>query len=113
MSSVPVWFVAVIAIELHSPSGVSHVWPVALVEPWSSFQQFLVHIENKALLRGVDGKGFPGNGKELVSHSQNPAERQNSVRDLTMLQVNHQVLDFSQVFATRVYHIIALQGARG
>src|ERR1035441_4192717 len=98
-ASIPVGLVAVIPVNRGSPSGVCHVWPVALVKSRRLFQKLFLGIQNQPLLDCVDRKSLPRNGKQFVSHTQKTAERQNGIGDPPMIQVDHELLDLAQVFA--------------
>src|ERR1017187_1748875 len=112
-ASIPVGLVAVVPVNRGSPSGVCHVWPLVLVKSRRLFQKILVGIQDQSFLGRVDSKGLPGNGKQFVTHTQKPAERQYGVSDSPVIKVKHDLLDLAQVFALVVHHLVTLQSARG
>src|ERR1035437_2183509 len=113
MASIPVGLEAVVPVNLGSPSGVCHVWPLVLVKSRRLFQKLLLGIQDQSFLDRVDSKGLPGNGKQFVTHTQKTAERQYGEGDLPSIQVDHDLLDLAQVFALVVHHVVTLQTARG
>src|SRR5664279_2462081 len=104
---VPIRLRAVIRVNFGAPRTVSHVGPVLLVETGSGLEQFLVDIQNEPMFDRVDLKGTPWNGKQLIAHAQEPAERKNRVSDAARLQVDHQMLDLSEIFFLKIYDLIA------
>src|ERR1035441_8657875 len=112
-ASIPIGLVAVVPVNRGSPSGVCHVWPVALVKSRRLFQKLLLGIQDQSFLGRVDSKGLPGYGKQFVTHPQKTAERQYGVSDPPSIQVEHDLLDLAQVFPQVVNHVVTLQSARG
>src|ERR1039458_69587 len=78
---VPIRLGAVIRVDFGTPSVVSHVRPMILVETGSGLEQFLVDVQNEPMFNRVDLKGTPWNRKQLVTHAQETPERKNRVND--------------------------------
>src|ERR1017187_8668146 len=104
---VPIGLGAVIRVNFGTPGVVSHVRPVILVEAWSGFEQFLVDIQNEPMFNRVDLQGSPWNGKQLIAHAQEPAERKDRVSDAARLQVDHQMFDLSEIFLLQIHDFVA------
>jgi hypothetical protein len=82
--------------------------PAVGLVTWAWFaQRCLRDVEGEALVRYVQRHGGARNGKELVTHAQQTAERQHCVGDLAGRQVDHEFLDVAQALAVAVVDIVA------
>jgi hypothetical protein len=83
------------AVDLGTPSRVSHIGPVILIKSRRILKRCPVDIENEAFLVFIDCQDFPGNGEELVAHSQNPSERKQRVCHAARRNVDHDFINLT------------------
>src|ERR1019366_2669992 len=104
---VPIRLGAVIRINSGTPGMVSHVRPMILVETGSGLEQFLIDVQNEPMLNRVHRKRTPWNRKQFIAHAQETPERKDRVRDAARLQVDHQMLDLSEIFLLQIHDFVA------
>jgi len=111
----PVGVIAVVFVNAGSPSPVREIWPLGvLVKPGSRLQLLLVHIEHEhvrrldeAVLRLGELECTPRYGEQLITHTQEATEGENSVGHATFLGVDHQFVDLAQIFILAIDHRLA------
>src|ERR1035438_8123602 len=104
---VPIGLGAVIGEDFGAPRAISHVRPVILVETGSALKQLLIDVQDELSFDTVYGEGTPGDGKQFISHTQEPPERKNRVSDAALFHVDHQMLDCSEILFLTVDDLIA------
>jgi hypothetical protein len=77
--SVPVRFRSIVVEDLIGPVGIHHVRPMLFVESRSILEYRLVDIENQVLLILVNSQSAPGQGEQLVAHTEESAEGQDGI----------------------------------
>jgi hypothetical protein len=87
------------AVDLGTPSWVSHIGPVFLVKSRRTLKRRPVEVENEAFLVFIDCQDVPGNGEQLVAHSQNPSERNYRVCHTARRDVDHDFINLTQIVA--------------
>src|ERR1019366_2923324 len=70
----PVRSVAIVFKNAGSPYRIGHVRPVVLIEPWGVLQQFLVNVQDGAILLQIEVERIPRNSKILVTHPKKPSK---------------------------------------
>ena len=97
-------------MQAHGPARVGHIGPLVLVKPGGVLKFPFGHIQGEAFVAGVQRQGLPRYGKQLVTHAQESAERQNCVGNAPGVHVQQNFLDVAQVVACGVVNIVANEG---
>jgi hypothetical protein len=50
-------------VNVSTPPGISHVWPVIPIKAKGFFQHFFFYIKDECIIVSRQSQGIPGNGK--------------------------------------------------
>src|SRR5690606_39173872 len=100
----PVGFLLVEVVNVVIPLPVWSLGPVVLIEARRTFQQFFVRIHNEPLVLGVHFERLPRYSEQLVADTQNAAKRQHRIGNSPRVNVDHDLFELTQTFASTIAH---------
>jgi hypothetical protein len=86
-------------VDGSSKFRIGHIGPGTLIESRRFFERGAIYVEDELMFAFVDAQFAPGDSEKLVTDPEESPERQYRVRDPAGGNVEHDVLDFAQVFA--------------
>ncbi len=92
-------FHAVVVIQAVPETGVAGLWPVVLIEAGGILEHVFADVEGEFLRRLVYRKRFKWYGEILIAEAQEAAEGQYGIIYGTGVGVNHEILNFTELFA--------------
>src|SRR5262249_42212113 len=101
------------AVDARLKLAVSGARPTVLVKARRVLEFLLRDIQHEAVPLCIERHRLPGNGEELVAHAEKTAEREDAVGNAPCVQVDHVVVDISQMLARGVDDSFVLERARG
>src|SRR4029077_10865132 len=91
---------------------ISHRWPMIFVEPRRALEPLLADVEQETVFDGIQRQCRPGNGKQLASYAEEPAERKYRISNPAGCDIEHDRFDLADVLASGIYDFVAVKRGR-
>jgi len=101
------------AIHSLPPGGVREGGPVVGVETGAVLEDVLVHVQHEAFLVAVDGEEIPRHREQALAQTTEAAPAEDRIGDLAIGDVDHQLLERTELVPGGVHDRVALQGRSG